>query len=63
MPLLRDIRKSIMFYFLLIAWIMASYMALFSLRMKGSPLKPYGWSIWFVVTIIVLGSLASELIR
>ena len=41
---------------------MASYMALFSLRMKGSPLKP-GWSIWFVVTIIVLGSLASELIR
>lgn len=42
---------------------MASYMALFSLRMKGSPLKSYGWSIWFVVTIIVLGSLASELIR
>ena len=35
----------------------------FSLKMKGSPLKPYGWSIWFVVTIIVLGSLASELIR
>ncbi|MFL2734072.1 MAG: hypothetical protein ACJ0E5_02865 [Gammaproteobacteria bacterium] len=52
-----------MFYFLLMAWLMASYMALFSLRMNDSPLKPYSWSIWFVVTIIVLGSGISELIK
>ena len=54
---------SLMFYFLLLAWLMASYMALFSSRMKDSPLKPYGWSIWFVVTVIVLGSLISEWVR
>ncbi len=46
------------------AWLMASYMALFSLRMNNdSPLKPYSWSIWFVVTIIVVGSGISELIK
>jgi len=52
-----------MFYFLLLAWLMASYMALFSSKMKDSPLKPYGWSIWFVVTVIVIGSLISEWVR
>ena len=56
-------QKPEMFYFLLLAWLMASYMALFSSRMKDSPLKPYGWSIWFVVTVIVLGSLISEWVR
>ena len=57
------IEKLKMFFFLLLAWLMASYMALFSSRMKDSPLKPYGWSIWFVVTVIVLGSLISEWVR
>jgi hypothetical protein len=38
-------------------------MAAFSSRMKDSPLKPYGWSIWFLVTVIVLGSLISETLR